>query len=341
MKLFCPAAAAAVLILLFAAVFPASAEDGPPAPEELRAKVETAFSNWMENLPPAEWRIRTSKEMRYGTRMMYTAAEEETLFFAGQTKMLKEPDPSSVSLRPDGPQTVRAVNPRYWFTVMKEKPDKKWDLVRVQQNESETGPLSVWQDELDAGKRSPFFAFRELFYPFCLTGCYTVLDILRYPGLVPESVREEPAGGISFSFHLDPIDESTAAFIPIQSGTIALTAGYLIKDARLTMQEGNLFTLENEYSESANPALVRHTETSFHGETPDQKRIISIETGKLPRLALKRFTLSAYGLPEPDYGYPSAGGARAVLITLGSVLILIALFSIFRKRRSKVQEETP
>ena len=341
MKLFRPAAAAAVLILLSAAVSPASAEDGAPAPEELRAKVETAFSNWMDNLPPAEWRIRTSEEMPYGTRTAYTAAEKETLFFAGQTKMLKEPDSSSVSLRPDSPQTVRAVNPRYGFTVMKEKPDEEWDVVKVQQNQGESGPLSVWQDGLDPVKRSASAPFRELVCPFCLTGCYTVLDILRYPGLVPESVREEPDGGISFSFHLDPIDESTAAYIPIQSGTITLTAGYLIKDARLTIPEGNLFALENEYSEDANPPLVRHTETSFNGETPVRKRIVSIETGKLPRLALKRFTLSGYGLPEPDYGYPSAGGARTVLVALGVVLILIAVSGIFRKRRAKMEEETP
>ena len=330
------------MILFFTAVFQAPAEDGVPAPEELRAKVETAFSNWMKNLPPAEWRIRTNEEVPGGTRTMYTMAEKETIFFAGQTKMMKEPDPSSVSVRhPNSFQTVRAVNPRYWFTVTKKKSDEEWDIVRVQRNESETGPLSVWQDGLNVEKRSPFFAFRELFYPFCLIGCYTVLDILRYPGLVPESVREEPDGRTSFSFHLDPVDESNAAFIPIQNGTITLTAGYLIKDARLTMQGGNLFTLENEYSEDASPALVKHTETSYNGERPGTKRTVSIETGKLPRLPLKRFTLSRYGLPEPDYGYPSAKGVRIVLITFGGVLILIALFSIFRKRRSEVKEETP
>ncbi|MBQ6158490.1 MAG: hypothetical protein IJJ20_05700 [Thermoguttaceae bacterium] len=341
MKLFRPAAAA-VLILLAAAVSPVSAEESVPAPEELRAKVETAFSNWMKNLPPAEWRIRTNEEVPGGTRTMYTMAEKETIFFAGKTKMLKEPDPSSGSqLHPNSIQTVRAVNPRYWFTVTKKKSDEEWDIVRVQRNESETGPLSVWQDGLNVEKRSPFFAFRELFYPFCIAGCYTVLDILRYPGLVLESVREEPDGGTSFTFHLDPIDESAAAFIPIQNGTVTLTGGYLIKDARFTMQGGNLFTLENEYSEGVNPALVKHTETSYNGETPGTKRTVSIETGKLPRLPLKRFTLSRYGLPEPDYGYPSAKGVRIVLITFGGVLILIALFSIFRKRRSEVKEETP
>jgi hypothetical protein len=52
---------------------------------------------------------------------------------------------------------------------------------------------------------------------------------------------------------------------------------------------------------------------------------------------VKRFTLSAYGLPEPDFDNSRrTNRVRYILMGLGAILILIALWRIIQKRRGRM-----
>jgi hypothetical protein len=52
---------------------------------------------------------------------------------------------------------------------------------------------------------------------------------------------------------------------------------------------------------------------------------------------IKRFTLSHYGLPEPDFDNSRrTDRVRYILIGLGAILIVIALWRMIQKRREKM-----
>ena len=49
--------------------------------------------------------------------------------------------------------------------------------------------------------------------------------------------------------------------------------------------------------------------------------------------ATQQFTLSHYGFPEPDFGERRTNRFRYILMTIGSLMIIIALWQMYRKRK--------
>lgn len=73
----------------------------------------------------------------------------------------------------------------------------------------------------------------------------------------------------------------------------------------------------------------------------DQGQVFTFEWKLLPQFDEKEFTLSAYGLPEPDLRQikPWASPSRTMIYLIcGNVLLAIAFFIWYLRRRESVQK---
>jgi hypothetical protein len=102
-------------------------------------------------------------------------------------------------------------------------------------------------------------------------------------------------------------------------------------------------TIDCTYDENilSVPILVTYKEVSDMNDGSVFKAIHSYENIKSCTSGASRFTLSHYGLPEPDFGESRHNRIRYAIMSLGVLLIMIGLWRMYKKRLSRKLEFYP
>lgn len=116
---------------------------------------------------------------------------------------------------------------------------------------------------------------------------------------------------------------------------------YLVKRGNVAYVDDEPYTVEfvNDYDFNGEiPLLIRRQTQSFEqnaAKTPQIKREISLVYGDIGSISPARFTLSHYGIPEPDFGERRVNRLRYILMTIGGLMIAFALWQIYQKRKEQ------
>ncbi|MGI5832204.1 MAG: hypothetical protein ACOX6D_06690 [Thermoguttaceae bacterium] len=299
---------------------------------DLCAKIETALSEYMEHAGSLQMNITTDTDGDSDTD-----GKRPTTMVTDHTYFSTEDDLTTSDGVIDAGKRVLAFNKSYFFMIDGNPVNNEWRIVRLTEHDTGIAPIKKWLTDPNRDVQSPLGRYRTYYLPFILIGTYTVLDVLKHPCFRQESIVENADGTTRISFKADPPDDEEAPFLPMLEGSVNLTPDYLVKDASLIQLDGNSFSVDNEYSDEnqlKERFLVKHTETLKNSEKTFSKRTWTIDTEILPKLPKNRFKFSYYGLPEPDFGEGKPHGLRALLVLLGSVLILFALYRGYKKTRS-------
>ncbi|GHT21901.1 hypothetical protein FACS189419_03580 [Planctomycetales bacterium] len=150
---------------------------------------------------------------------------------------------------------------------------------------------------------------------------------------------------LKFSFHTN---SSLKSFCPVEGEVVLFKDNYyLIKRGKYSYyydnRSGKLGTviLANEYDFSTFdiPVLIRQTMDFQEGEDLFNKTHLFSDYEQTQGKDVKRFTLSAYGIPEPDFdGSQRIRPIRYILIGSGFLLIALALWLMYRKHQEKKNE---
>ena len=95
-----------------------------------------------------------------------------------------------------------------------------------------------------------------------------------------------------------------------------------------------------EYSETEDgipyaTKLVGYRSKVGHGRKEVPVAIIEISDVDFTPAADQEFTLSAYGFPEPDFGERRANRFRYILMAIGSLMVIFALWQMYQKRKGQ------
>jgi hypothetical protein len=152
---------------------------------------------------------------------------------------------------------------------------------------------------------------------------------------------------VEFRFHGEPghpytwIAPADKDFT-VEGRLTLITDYYLVHNSEIDYEtydeDGKLhehITWDVEYRTQKNgvplPTFSKHTS---QGDGLLFTMVKHFDLSQTKRAKASRFTLSQYGLPEPNFGEPQPTFLRYVLVFLGGALVLYALFDVYQKRRT-------
>ena len=119
---------------------------------------------------------------------------------------------------------------------------------------------------------------------------------------------------------------------------LPVKAEAVIEDADDNGVEEYHLTIENDYDFSFDPPVLREQKRVTAGtKQSGEGRIFISDLEKIPSVDKTEFTLSHYGFPEPSFAEEAINPARVILIILGVLIILRAVFPIHSKRRESAR----
>ncbi|MDR2171111.1 MAG: hypothetical protein LBP59_13285 [Planctomycetaceae bacterium] len=154
---------------------------------------------------------------------------------------------------------------------------------------------------------------------------------------------------IAYEFEPKETDTKTNLLIGIRSGEIFLLPNsyWLVKKGKCYFASPNdvngrySITWENEYTANKNntPILVKRSafcNLADKNETKTWTRTTTFTLNEIIDKNQKRFTLSNYGFPEPDFiDLPTTNWVNYIFMVLGFIMIFIAILSITKKLHNK------
>ena len=152
-------------------------------------------------------------------------------------------------------------------------------------------------------------------------------------------IKEKEIEGIEIDFSYHPSNNDQLQM----NGTVLLLPDYywLIKRAKINFPDETNVTqkpwieIENEFDiDSTNfPYLKRRTTVSFESNITQRNETIFKNFSIINGFPTTRFTLSHYGLPEPDFGERRTNRIRYIIMAVGLLLIGIGAWRLIQKRR--------
>ena len=330
------------LTILLAVIFPAQTAFAQPAEEaeKTRKDIYSAWTAYLNSLKSFSGRKEQHLTCSDGSKE--DSARE---FFVSP--------PYILSVFSDGgadPELVGISNPKYYARVRYDgKRALLNDIVKLEDSDRLGGD---WFDNEELNENLTLRCSKSRtnnriigllgdplrIFPFWLPG---LLKDERFTFAITESVQD---GGrrtavVSFAgdppIRVSPIHEMLEVkltlmpehyWLPVRAECLVIECGEEIH-----------VTLENEYDfHFSVPVLtrqIRKIEGAYTGE-----EVITV-TGIKENITIdpKDFTLTRWGLPEPEFGVSPEDLVRVILISLGSVFVAAALVRFYRKRRPSVQ----
>ncbi len=119
---------------------------------------------------------------------------------------------------------------------------------------------------------------------------------------------------------------------------LPIKAECLIEEFDINDREEYHVSLENHYDFAFDPpVLVRQQRTTVGAKERGEGETVVSNLSRIGSVDKKAFTLSHYGFPEPRFEEKRISPARVVLVLLGVLLILRALFLIPGKKETAPQ----
>jgi hypothetical protein len=252
----------------------------------------------------------------------------------------------------------------YFFKIHRSLSDERWIVDLVDKiSRDELGNIGNY--EFPSGKEKSIQDLRDFVFRFYILRCLA-LDpnvhlptLMRLPEFNIEQVKEvqkdgtnyyavdysfAPSGAIDENLIIEKLIKNSNAdisdlpeglqkypMIAVRNGKLLLTTDYLlIKEADLEIiRVGKCKIVCNYKYEKDIPLISEYTMAYIDTE---YKSVYNFDLSLNPTQNHKRFTLSHYGIPEPDFGERRERRFRYIFMGLGLILIGIAIFRIIRKR---------
>jgi hypothetical protein len=307
------------------------------ATEEKQLFSRVAFEKWEKyvKLIHAEGKVNIKL-----TRKQQLDYDVSSYILASYPCMLKE-----FSAK-DGSFNVVGFCPEYYFHISsKTKENNLWKIDKIEKIEP-LKTIFVSNEEISTQQSKEKRLFLQELCPGLLVyGSNYLPAILDLPEFHIKKIEIDNTAGekkIQMTFEFIPEDDKYPLFLRMKGHLILREDYYLI-------EKGNLFLIfgeheeprqiDIEYDESFSIPFPKNFDKivnkDFSGKVLDSDNIF-YELKEIDKPKSSRFTLSHYGLPEPDFDNSRrTNRVRYVFMGAGILLIFFALWKIYRKQREK------
>lgn len=339
-------------ILLTVVLFFVSACVWAQEPENAEARalgdkfLSKAESVWKDRIGQL---LRYSGEMRFSMQSMLQKSEtaEPPRRYYRLTWDVDFPNAvfeSGESDTPEGAETISSVvgrNKDYMFHLQKETADGQWTLESSAAIDKLATNGALWKYLMGASPESYGDFVTTILSEFVLPDNQTtVMALLLSPYCVVEKYEKIENDALRIYFKIeDGADENKDGgnMCPFffKSGTIDLAP----KDGRVlaaVLENGKFqetMTCEYEKIGSFNALVAKNMKKTFgDGRTCSDDYVFERSNKSFEK---ERFTLSNYGLPEPNFETKHSSWSRGVCVIVGLALIALAAARLYRRRREK------
>jgi hypothetical protein len=250
----------------------------------------------------------------------------------------------------DGSKSVSGCNEKYSFSLKKNKDADDWVINNLAPNALSRQQLLAFPDFTDSSQIDSTNAF---IVPALARGLMvTFVDFLPIIAQKPhfnidsvEKIVEDDQELIHLTYTYKSPDAMRNQLVKGGEVWLMPNSYWLIKKAKSFgiepgKKERPVLTIINEYDKNSDniPIIKKHTFTLNSAEYNNV--VTEMEFSFVPsasKIPFSRFTLSHYGLPEPDFDNSRRTNyVRYILMGLGGIMIIVALWRMIQKRREKM-----
>lgn len=242
---------------------------------------------------------------------------------------------------------VRGMNEKYYFELLK-KGDRPWVIQEVVPVGSAC-PITQWDliNPNEGEKRSPQRFPGDLIDDLLLAGLFVgdrwLPNLLAHPKFAINDIGQDVMNGnrvVHISFSCAPRDASEVIYPPAGAIVLLPDEYWLVARGELVLEyygkDRYKFVVENTYERRGELPVISSKElTCFamtNGEQINYQSTSKYSVRKTAEPSARLLRLSAYGLPEPNFGTTRRSRIR-VLAVVATVFVAILLYC-FLKRRS-------
>ena len=245
------------------------------------------------------------------------------------------------------PQNIICSGNDYFFVLEKNKTTHGWEIKQIMRYDNKI-KLSQWVKSffdndiplslLERNYRNIIFDTGQglLLYGNTTLPQLTAAASFRLNKI--ESNDDE----VTIDYEYEPEDILEREVTPVRSGYITLFKdSWLIKEARFILEfSGERFpcTINCNYIYINDIRTLKRKVIETTRNDITFTSTLDYNNVQYRSIPPSRFTLSHYGLPEPDFGESRPNRIRCILMTLGGILILLAGWQMYQKRRDKREE---
>jgi hypothetical protein len=251
----------------------------------------------------------------------------------------------------DGKDIVRCAGTNYSFLLEKNVDSRDWQLTDIMFFDDNKPTLFDWENSLDGEltdsnllKRNFRYVQNEIAQGILIWGGTYLPSIVKLPEFKIKNIYLESIGGIDkvhIDYEFEPVPEKYETF-SVRSGTLILhQKSWLIESGKFDLELSGVrlhYTVQYvyEYNDFEMPTLIKRVLSNSY-KNIDYSSIFELNIKPDDPILPSRFTLSHYGLPEPDFDNSRrTNRVRYILMGLGAILIGIALWRMIQKRRGKM-----
>jgi hypothetical protein len=311
--------------------------------EEYARFLETATQKWndhIQNISRMECSILSTKKRN-----------DEPEMKSEQTVVIDFPNYAVESKENGLIQYVNCYGKKYHFRLKRNKESGDFEITDLVPNETDVDP-NLWNDMFYRKFYNTVHCEEEwarvggesirllLGRALILWGPTALPQLTHFENFSIENFTEDDER-IYIDYQFEPGDLSVTMEgyrSPIRSGSFVLFKDtYLLESADFVLDFGDERPpewLQCEYTRIDGKPVLKNERT----KSPNMFYTYEYEKVRFKKQPSSRFTLSHYGLSEPDFVDRRTGILRSVLVLLACMLIFYALLNIYRKRREKLTD---
>jgi hypothetical protein len=248
----------------------------------------------------------------------------------------------------DKKQLVRCAGIKYLFSLEKEIDTQDWQIKQLLFYENNEPTVSTWEKSLSNEilpenllERNFRFILFELGQGIQLYGNTYLPFLTTLPEFSIKSIyRDSVNDCIRMDYEFEPINPEKYETISVRSGSLTFdNNSWLIKEGVFdVLLSGTRLrcTIQCDYEKNEIPILKKKILSTFH-KNVNYSSIFEYDIKINNNIDSRIFTLSHYGIPEPDFDNSRrTNRVRYIFMGLGAIMIGIALWRIIQKRRGRM-----
>jgi len=305
--------------------------------DEFRERAPVAWAEYVQSMSSVSG-TSVVRNLKDG-RVTFESKNDYSLLFPCNVKEYSE----------DGVWMVRCAGIGYSFFLEKERDVPSWQVVKLLFLDENKPSLTDWDGALYESsfnesllERNIYLVQNELLQGIQLYGHAYLPSLVKLPEFSVKNIYKISIDGVDkvrVDYEFEPPDPAKYETLSVRSGSLVLDhRSWLIESGRFDVELSGVrlrYTVQCRYE--ANGSLVPHLKqrilATSHGGA-DFSSVFEFDMVIDNTISPSRFTLSHYGLPEPDFGEHSPSRNRCILLVIiGVFLVTIGVWRMYKKCR--------
>jgi len=304
--------------------------------DEFQKEAPVAWARYVQSMSSISGTV-TVRNLENG-RVTFERSNEYSLLFPFNVKEYSENEV----------QIVRCAGPNYSFLLEKRADDQNWQIMRLLSYDKPKPSLADWESALYEDwfnesllERDFHVVQNELLQGLQLYGHAYLPSLVNLPEFSVKGIYKTTVDGVDkvyIDYEFEPLDPVKYETLSVRSGSLVLDRqSWLIESGEFDVELSGIrlrYTVQCSYEANGDsvPKLKqRSLNTSHRGINFSSVFEFDLETDNT--ISPSRFTLSHYGIPEPDFGERRISPVRYLLLGIGILMVAFALWQMYRKRR--------